>query len=225
MDLHLERKSVGPKFDEVIQEYKIPLILGVGSISCFMASLFLLVKSIQTVEPIHFSNIEQDSSQSGSLSSRMVIDIAGAVVKPGVYTLQAGSRIEDAIKESGGFTDNVDPELVAKTVNRAQKIQDGMKIYIQSREPAITSHNDDINYENPPTSYNDLSQAIVGGSEFTLISLNASSQSELETLPGIGPITAEKIISSRPYNDIQELVGRKIIGQKLFEKVKNSLSL
>ena len=58
-----------------------------------------------------------------------------------------------------------------------------------------------------------------------MVSVNSASQSELESLPGIGPVTAGKIIDGRPYNQVEELLERKIVGKATFEKIKNLISL
>ena len=213
-------KSDRSGFDSIIHIYKVPIILGLGSIACFIGSLTLLVQSTTTVEPIQFSTNSEASASSQSFM-RVTVDIEGAVDKPGVYTLPLGSRVEDIITLSGGFTDEADVEVTAKTVNRAQKVQDGMKIYIQKF--IDTSHNINNESESVTTSHNDVSG--IGGVNIGTISINSASQSEIETLPGIGPVTASKILSHRPYSDIGELVERKVIGPKLFEQVRNNLSL
>lgn len=63
------------------------------------------------------------------------------------------------------------------------------------------------------------------GSDAMLISINSASQFELELLPGVGPVTAQKIIDNRPYETLEELVIKKAVGQKLFEKIKQYVSL
>ncbi len=59
----------------------------------------------------------------------------------------------------------------------------------------------------------------------SLVNINFSSQIELDSLPGVGPVTANKIISGRPYNTLDDLVNKKVIGASLFEKIKSRLTL
>ena len=59
----------------------------------------------------------------------------------------------------------------------------------------------------------------------TLININTSSQSQLEILPGIGPVTAQKIILGRPYGSVDELLGKKIVGTKVFDQIKERISV
>lgn len=190
-------------FAKFLQTYKIPILLGVSSIALIILSVILLVKSTQTASPIVFS---EEASVAGILSSSIHIDIEGAVINPGVYTLPAGSRVEDAIVAAGGLTGEADEERIALMLNRAAKLVDGAKLYVpKTGEEIQTSHN-----------LESLSP---------LININLASQSELEALPGVGPVTAQKIISGRPYQILDELVSKKAVGQSLFEKIKPQLAL
>jgi len=181
------------------------------SFFCISAALVLLVKTTQSSEPIRFS----DNQDVASSSSRMlIVDIEGAVEKPGVYELPDGSRIEDLLQKAGGVTSQADSEWIAKTLNRASLLTDGAKVFIlkkgESQSTAIPSGNQTAGAQ---------TQSFAG------ISINTASQSELESLPGIGPVTAGKVISGRPYLRLEELVERKIIGSSVFEKIKGQITL
>lgn len=185
--------------------YRIPIILGLVSVLFIIISLTILIKSVQSNTPITFSHSPDEASGSGQASS-IIIDIAGAVAKPGVYSLPGGSRVENAIAAAGGLSGDVDSDRLAKVVNRAAKLSDGAKIYI----PTLTGWNPAITLPD---------------AGFHPVSINVASQQELEALPGIGPATAKKIISGRPYTDLSELVAKKAMGQALFEKLKDQLTL
>lgn len=185
------------------QTYRVPIVLGLVSTLFIIVSLTILIKSVQTTTPITFSSDE--ASVAGAMrGSDLMVDIAGGVAKPGVYSLPAGSRVEDAIVAAGGLSDEADADLLAQIVNRAAKLSDGAKIYI----PTLTGWN-------PANTVAGLHP----------VSINAASQQELEALTGIGPATAKKIISGRPYTDLYELVANKAMGQALFEKLKGQLTL
>lgn len=184
----------------IFHAYKIPILLGGISIVSIILSIVLLVKSTYTATPIQFSSDNTEASGAAAIT----VDVEGAVIHPGVYTLPGGARLEDAITAAGGLESDADEELFAKTMNRAMKLVDGGKIYVPS-----------------------LSSPSLGtlGSVSNLISVNTASQSELESLPGIGPVTAQKIIANRPYQTLEELVGKKAVGAALFEKIKDKISL
>ena len=205
---HVESESpVG--ISEIMRAYKIPLLLGVASACAIGASLFLLTKSTQSTSPIQFSS--DSASGSGVLEAHeLKVDIEGAVVHPGLYSLPGGSRVEDAITAAGGLTSVVDEALFARTINRAMKLVDGAKLFIPSDE---TGESSTITNANPTDS-----QSIQ-------VSINSASESQLDTLPGVGPVTAKKIIDNRPYQTLEELVSKKAVGSSVFENIKSFISL
>ena len=143
---------------------------------------------------------------SATESAKLVVDVSGEVAKPGVYELPAGSRVEDVLQIAGGETENADTNYIEKYLNRAAKVNDGQKLYIPSRD-AEKTQNSNVK------------------SQKDLININSASQAELEALPGIGPVTAGKIIANRPYQNISELVERKIVGQKVYDQIKDQISV
>lgn len=183
--------------------YKIPIILGVVSILLIIVSIVLLLKSVQTVTPVEFS-ISTQSGQIDNLAS-ISVDVEGAVVTAGVISLPSGSRVEDAIEAAGGLRNNADTQYISKNLNRAMKLFDGMKIYIPEANEGDTSHNLSTNNN--------------------LVSINLATKEQLESLSGVGPATAQKIIDSRPYASLSDLITKKAIGSSLLEKLKNQLSL
>ena len=201
---------------KIFTTYKLPIILGSVSLLCILISIVLLVKSVQTSTPIVFHE-EETASISGQMLS---VDVAGAVNVPGVYQLALGSRVEDGITVAGGLSNDADIEFIEQSLNRAAIVKDGAKIYVPKKgkvkgQDSATSYNINPLLQRPGSSQN--------GS--VLISVNRSSQSELEALPGIGPVTAQKIISNRPYMSLDELVSKKAMGTALYGKLKDTLSL
>ncbi len=141
----------------------------------------------------------------GSVSNRILVDIAGAVEKPGVYGLKKDSRLVDALKAAGGLSADSDRYLVARSFNLAKKLADEEKVYIPYLE--------------------ERTMAIPEGIRVNLISLNSASLSELELLPGIGPKTAQKVIDRRPYSAIEDVLTKKAVGEKTFEKIRDLITL
>ena len=195
------------------ETYRVPIILGSASVLFILISLILLFKSTQTTTPIRFSQAETVASASGvhgAAVSGITIDVEGAVVQPGIYRLPREARVADALLAAGGLTEEADTDRIAGTINRAAKLSDGGKLYFPKKGDSGFSSSSSVS--NPSALSN-------------LVSINFGTQSDLESLPGIGPVTAKKIIASRPYQTLEELVSKKAVGQSLFEKIKEQLVL
>ena len=194
------------------QMYKIPIVLGSISLLLIVISIYLLIKTYQSSDPIQFiaAQDEKVSTASGRVGQELLIDISGAVAKPNVYRLSVGSRVDDAIIAAGGFTPEADGEKIALTINRAAKLIDGAKIYIPSKGAGIAGGVSSLD--------KNTSSAV------HLVSINNASASDLELLSGVGPATSAKIINARPYTRIEELVEKKILSQNLFDTLKSQLS-
>lgn len=143
--------------------------------------------------------------------------VNGAVARPDVYLLPADGRIKQAILAAGGFTAEADTVLL----NLAQPLYDGMYIFVATQ--GVTP---------PPIPPPDLSQTTSRSRtvELTsgLININTASQVELESLPGIGPSTAQKILDYRethgPFPQIEAILEVPGIGEVKFQQIRDLIS-
>jgi competence protein ComEA len=149
-----------------------------------------------------------------SVSAWMIVDIAGAVKNPGLYSFEEEARIGEVIEKAGGLTNEADNNWIDMYLNRSAKIVDGQKIYI----PKITLNKQQE--MNPKTQTSTDVQV-----KSSLININTATSGELDGLPGVGPATAGKIISGRPYTRLEELREKKIVSQKVYDQIKDSISL
>lgn len=140
-----------------------------------------------------------------SSSKELVLDIGGEVLRPGVYKLADGMRVNDAILAAGGLSADAD----TTKMNLAAKVADGQKVFVPSKLEQVISEKGEV-----------ISQQSSG-----LVSINNASEAELDKLPGIGPVTAGKLIGARPYSTIEELVSKKAVTKSVFEKIKSMVSL
>ena len=150
----------------------------------------------------------------------LVIDVAGAVLRPGVYHLPAGSRVADAIAAAGGFGPRVDA-LAAQTLNLAAPLTDGVQVRVPSRDDAAGA-----GAGSPGTGSGGASGG--GAASGSPIDLNTATSAELDTLPGIGPVTAAKIIASRqerPFSAVADLQTRKLVGASTFAKLTGRVTV
>lgn len=183
------------------------VVLALVGLIIFGSGLFWLKTSDQPQTQVEILSASTEQSQTKDI----YVDISGAVSSPGVYQLMLGSRVEDALQAAGGVIGDANTKWVATNLNRAMVLVDGAKIYIPSQSETQSDNRGASN-----------SLMKTGNEKFNL---NSASQAELESLAGIGPITAEKIISGRPYQTIEELVNHKILGQKSFDKIKDQLTV
>lgn len=146
------------------------------------------------------------------IQTNIFIDVGGAVIKPGVYELKTGVRVNEALIAAGGLGEEADREWVEKNLNLAQKVTDGQKIYIPSRgesEKVAPSQ----------------SKGATLMTRFDLVNINSASVAELDTLWGVGEATAKKIIDNRPYGAVEELLTKKAVKNNVYEAIKDSVSV
>ncbi len=136
--------------------------------------------------------------------------VSGAVVHPDVYELPAGGIVKDAIEAAGGATGEADLDRI----NLALSVVDGQHIYV----PRLGEESPPVS---PPSEPSRASGVITGGK----ININTASQSEIETLPGIGPSKAQGIIENRPYSSIEEIKKVPGIGEATFQKLKDLITV
>lgn len=144
--------------------------------------------------------------------------VNGQVGAPAVYTLPADSLVQAAIEAAGGFLD----EANTAVVNLAQPLSDGMQIYVPSLAEAVR----------PAAVLNEAAWpagSVANDAGSGLVNINTADLALLETLPGIGPSTAQKIIEHRdaqgPFMDVSEIMNVSGIGQGRFEQIRDFITV
>jgi competence protein ComEA len=150
----------------------------------------------------------EEASHSQSL---VVIDVAGGVENPGVYSLEIGSLVADAIAAAGGWSSQAATLEVAQRINLAEKLSDGQKIYV----PVVTDALGGLAERSTRET----------AAQPSKISLNFASRKELMSLPGIGERRADLIIAARPYSSVAELVTKGVLTQGVFDAIREQLTL
>ena len=143
-------------------------------------------------------------------SARLVVHVAGAVRRPGLYRLREGSRVADAVARAGGAT----PKADTAAVNLAAPLADGIQVVVPSRVVGVAG-----------------GTAATGGSgqgAGARVSLSSASPAELDALPGVGPVTAQKIVDYRAahggFSSVDDLDAIPGIGPARLEQLRELVS-
>ena len=183
------------------------VILGIG---INFRDQFIEKETLQSRAVIVESNVGSTEKNDTQVNSEVTIDISGEVINPGVYKLENGAILGDAIAMAGGLGSKANLKWINKNLNRAEKLYDGQKIYI-------------------PNVVEDETVVLGVSTTKNIIRINTASLEDLDLLDGVGPSIAQRIIDYRTENggfkSVEEIKLVPGIGDKMFEKIKNDIQL
>ncbi len=193
------------KLERKTEKLLILAIIGIIAILTIYKDSFGVKKpNIEKFINTEISEIAEDETLK---DEKLIIHIAGEVVKPGIYEFNEGDRLNDAVEMAGGLTDCAETDKV----NLALKLEDEMKIIIPSIHDDVVGI---ISPENPVTESSNKTN------------INTATKDELMKLNGIGPKTADKIIEHREiqkFTAIEDIMNINGIGEKMFEGIKDQI--
>ncbi len=188
--------------------------------------------------PVEGTAFQEDSLEDSAPELRVYV--AGAVRQPGVYPLTGGDRLVDAVEAAGGAADDADLEAV----NLAVRVEDEGYYYIPAKSAQSTADADletaddvspapqfpDVATNRPTIELPDEREETVGdGEPDGPVNLNTATQSELETLPSIGPARARAIIAHReengPFAAVEEITAVSGIGQGILDNLQGLVTV
>ena len=193
-------------------------IIGIG-IYCYTDA----IENTNEEEIENVLEVAQTNTTKETEEKNIFVHIAGCVQKEGMLELSSNSRIADAIEKAGGLTQEAD----LSDINLAYLLEDGMKIYIPNQNER--QENNEKTENTAKTESTPSMQIQDTNTKQNVININTATQEELDTLPGIGPATATKIIEYRKEKgkfkqkeEIKEVSG---IGEAKYEKIKEYISI
>ncbi|QQK79661.1 helix-hairpin-helix domain-containing protein [Salicibibacter cibi] len=170
--------------------------------------VFLFEEETEDLEEAETEQIEEETTE-------IFVDVKGEVTRPGIYEMEPERRVDDAIREAGGVTE----EANEKAINFAQKLEDEMVVYAPHEE-----EEDYVGWEETAPKTSDE-----GEGEGEKININAADDTTLQQLSGVGPVTAEAIVQYREENgnfqetsDIQNVSG---IGEKTYQQLEDHIDV
>ena len=216
-------QSLKPFFKAITKKYKIEAILIIVSLIITVVSLVVFVNNLKNKNQASF-DIEEDILT--PTKGKILVDIAGAVVKPDLYEATVGSRIKDILLLAGGLSEEADKNFFYRNYNLARLVNDQEKIYIPSvseiNNGIVTEIYRTLDYTAPQTvNYQQTTET----TNQTKININQATIDELDTLSGVGQATAQKIIQGRPYQNIDDLVKKKAVTSAIYNNIKNLISV
>ena len=209
------------------KKQKILLIIIISIITLGIIYYSQIVKTTEEFD-IDEQNLEivenktEEKTEDIDQVAKIIVHVSGAVKQEGIIELEENSRVADAIELAGGVRE----DAYMKDVNLAELLEDGMKIYIPSKEE-VENQKESGNYvgntntsNKNTTDKNDLNSKV---------NINTATKEELDTLPGIGESTANKIINYREENgkfkSIEEIKEVSGIGDSKFEQIKDLIEI
>ena len=199
------------------------LVLAVlGGVALVAAAVFLLTEEDETapivIVPPEPTALPEQNQGPGPTVADIRVHVSGAVISPGVYSLSEGDRVMDAIAAAGG----VQPDADLSALNLALRVQDEVRYHV----PAVGETPPAILRPAPVVSSSGHPEAPATPA---LVDVNAAPADELETLPGIGPVMAGRIVAHReangPFGSVDDLQDVPGIGPKTLESLRPLVSV
>jgi competence protein ComEA len=176
-----------------------PRAVVVVIIVALAAGALVLVVRMRTPAPVPIEVVE--ATPAPTPPPLIVVDVEGAVLRPGVVRLASGARVADALAAAGGTTPDADPAAL----NKAAALRDGARVYVPRYG------------ETPPA-------GSVGSESERKVDINHATAAELETLPGIGPSTAARIVRARElraFAKVEELQTRGLVSARVLSDIRD----
>lgn len=219
------------------------IFAGIACAIVVVSAILFVLSSPSTQEPTHQDSlilqkgVEQEEALSPQPSpekeTEIYVEVSGAVKEPDVYKVSSSTRLGNVIRKAGGLSKEADEAYVARNFNLAKTLTDQEKVHIPTQaeidsglfveeqkqlQYLTDAESDEKNNQQSSTSKDTSNTS-------GRININMATTAELDTLPRIGKITAEKIINNRPYKSVQELQDKKVVNSGVFEEIEELITI
>lgn len=213
---------------------------------------YILHKSVEIEQnPIQDVGLEvqknkpKDKTYTTETGCSIYVDVGGSVKSPGVFCLDSGAMVIDAVNKAGGFSKDSANRFITRNINLAQPLINNQKIYFPFQEELIcqfqtpkepTKQTEPITQLPTIPPYTDIDQTTTtttdtntsnanNTSNTQCVNINTATKEQLVTLNGVGESTAEKIIQGRPYTVVDDLLNVAGIGESTLEKFRSEVCI
>lgn len=216
-------------FQEGAHRNRIAVAIGVAVIVCLVAG-FGIARLVQAGDEQAFeiespssssSQDGQEPAEEATPPASVVVYVSGAVMTPGLVEVPQGSRVGDALAAAGGFAETADPSAL----NLARVVEDGEQIDVPTRDERSAQESAATEGQGSGSGASSPASSKTTG----LVNINTATQAELESLPGVGPSTAKKIIDDRtangPFKKKDDLKRVSGIGEKKYASLESNITV
>ena len=208
------------------KKQKIVLIIIISIITLGVAYYAYIMKTNDEFnveeQSLEIENTTEENNEAKEEKSKIIVHVSGAVKNEGIVELEEKARVADAIEAAGGVTE----DAYMRNINLASLLEDGMKVYIPTKEEVMQKEE---NSDYIIGSNNIIENNNVESKKSGKVNINTATKEELDTLPGVGELTANKIISYREENgkfkSIEEIKEVSGIGDSKFEQIKDLIEI
>ena len=208
------------------KKQKIVLIIIISIITLGVAYYTYIMKTNDEFnveeQSLEIENTTEENNEAKEEKSKIIVHVSGAVKNEGIVELEEKARVADAIEAAGGVTE----DAYMRNINLASLLEDGMKVYIPTKEEVMQKEE---NSDYIIGSNNIIENNNVESKKSGKVNINTATKEELDTLPGVGELTANKIISYREENgkfkSIEEIKEVSGIGDSKFEQIKDLIEI
>ena len=203
-----------------------PVLIGIvvvaAALVAFRLSSFAVAGSSDTFEVEETETVTK-ATQEAEAEETVCVHVVGCVNAPGVYVCQKGARLADAVSAAGGFTE----DAAADAVNLAREVTDGEQVRIPSAEEAAAQSQ--APYEEASSGGSSANASATSSASDGKVNVNTATSAQLQTVSGIGEVTAQKIIDERetngPFSSVDDLTRVSGIGEKKLASLRDYLTV